>query len=90
MSEEIKPFRMAIREEGPMVNAYFAKADTMEGAELIASISTPLLKAEPTLFKAFQALMQCAAATLTEQRTGMKVSRIDLERAPEHERAGRA
>jgi len=82
--------RLAIRQEGNMVNAYVAKADTMEGAFVIGSIALGVVQARRDLFDRFQQTMTAALQVLVEANTGLKVEGFDVQAAPEHEKAGHA
>lgn len=87
---EVSPFRIAIRAEGKMINAYVAPPDTMEGAHLLGCVARAVCEADRSVFDDFQALMQRAAAALTREVLGAEPIRFDTTEAPEHERAGRA
>jgi hypothetical protein len=82
--------RIAIREEGTMVNAYWAPADTLDGAELVLSVNKAILQAEPTLWLAVQTLCQCMAEHLVRTRLGQRVGSVELRQPPLHETAGHA
>lgn len=85
-----KPYRIAIRAEGPVINAYWARTGTMEGAEQVASINRELCDSEPKIFEGFQLLMKALSVELVRLRLGKTVDHIEVEPAPEHERAGRS
>ena len=85
-----RPYRIAIRAEGAMVNAYWTRTESMDGAQLVASISRELCEAEWAMFSAFRMLMEAAAVELVRLRLGARVSAVEVTPAAEHERAGRA
>jgi len=84
------PFRIAVRDEGEHVNAYFARTGTMQNAELVLSIKRRVLEDDPQLRESFFAFMQLLAASMVMKRTGQGVSGIDVSPGPEHEKAGHA
>lgn len=90
MSDPTKPYRVAMREEGPMVNLYWTPADTMQGAQLVGCISSDIVHSSPELGHAFKVFAQCCAVELAKVRLGAKVIGVDVSDAPEHERAGKA
>lgn len=71
-----------------MVNAYWARAGTMEGAELIASIRTDICESSAAVLEGFKMLMQVVSVELVRTRLGATVEAISIESAPEHERTG--
>jgi len=81
--------RLAIRQEGQMVNAYVAMTASMDGALHIGCISTGLLNMQPALFEQFKALMTAGMAAMVEAG-GCTVLGTFEQAAPEHERAGHA
>jgi hypothetical protein len=82
--------RVAFREEGDYVNAYFAAADTMDGALLVSSMRRALLQEDPALWEAWRELMRDVFAAFFKRR-GMTVGGPWREfRAPEHEKTGNA
>lgn len=89
MSAEDRPYRVAIRGEGKMINAYWTRTGTMDGAELIASIAREVCESSSELWDAFQVLMQATSVELVKLRLNMSVSDIEVTPAAEHERAGR-
>jgi len=90
MSDSLRPYRVAVREDGEFVNAYFAKADTLDGAWLVASISKTVLELEPVAWQVFQEFMKCVASTLVEKATGARVVDVIVGPGPAHERSGSA
>lgn len=83
------PFRIAIRAEGTFVNAYIADAETMRDAILVASMMRVPMEKDPALFEEWKALLVRMVALACEEN-GWGVAEFFEERAPEHERAGRA
>lgn len=83
------PCRLAIREEGKWVNAYFAIDNTMEGARFLGSLDIGLAGDEK-IFSAWKALMHDALSLIIEKIVGVKPVFGGEEKAPEHERAGNA
>lgn len=84
-----RPYRIAIRAEGSMVNAYWARTETMEGAELVASISRELAESDRAIFDSFRLLMEACSIVLARVRLGAATTVVEVTPAPEHERAGR-
>jgi hypothetical protein len=72
------------------VNAYWARTETMDGAELVASINRALCEQVPEIGQGFLMLVQCMSAALAESRLCAKVSGVEVMPAPQHERAGHA
>jgi len=60
--------RLAIRTEGTQVTAYLAPAEGWHNVELIGSIKTEALKAEPALAEDFKTLMKQTAEVLIAKR----------------------
>lgn len=83
------PFRLAIRTEGKMVNAYLAASESMDGAELIGSLRITIARGDQGVFERWKALMQNALAHIIEIETGLAPDFVE-EPVPEHERAGEA
>lgn len=50
-------YRIVFREEGTMVNAYFAKRDTMDGAVLVLSARRTLIELHPPLYDALKVIV---------------------------------
>lgn len=90
MSDPTKPYRVAMREEGAMVNLYWTRAETMVGAELVGSFNRELCYSAPEIGQAFKMLAGIMAAELCRVRLGVQASAIEHSDAPEHERAGNA
>ena len=81
------PFRLAIRHEGKMVNAYLAKTETMEGATLLGSLVLSLAS-NPETFEQWKQFMKDAFAVAIKEALGATVTHMDEQPAPEHERSG--
>jgi hypothetical protein len=80
--------RLAIRAEGKMWNAYWARPDTMENAIPVGSIVLAAVVNDPARKQAFIELMKSATAAVVKQATGAASEFGDVRVAPEHERAG--
>lgn len=83
------PYRIALREEGEQVNAYFARTETMEGAQLVMSLRRDIACLEPVR-EGLMLLTQAIAIAMVERITDKPVIGIDISQAPEHERWGNA
>jgi hypothetical protein len=81
--------RLAIREEGLWVNAYYAMPGTMEGSILIASVRVTAAERAGVL-GAFKDLGRAIVGEIVFEETGVRPAWGDEERAPEHERADKA
>jgi hypothetical protein len=87
--ERIKEMgRLAMRVEGDWWAAYYAEADTMEGALWLGSIRLKLVERRDRR-AAFLALMRDVVADLIEEVAGRRPDWIDERTAPDHERAER-
>jgi hypothetical protein len=84
-SEQVTPFRLALRVEGDKWNAYLAKPDTMQDAMWIGSILLKFVENNEHRKQIFIALMQDALAEAVEELIGTKPT-WDMLPAPEHER----
>lgn len=83
--------RLALRQEGPNWNAYYALPGTMVGAIPIGSIAMRFIVDKPERAESFIGLMREAVADLIEELTGMRPTWPEgVQPAPEHERAGNA
>ena len=85
-----RPFRIAFRVEGNMVNVYLALHGTMEGAMLIGCCMKSILDIDRKQFDMFREIMQNGIAAAIKDTLGVEVARFGLEPAPEHEKAGNA
>lgn len=90
MELERQNIRLAIRMEGEWVNAYIAAGDTMENAIHIGSVRRILCDNDPEVFQAWGNAMNRAMVDTVEMVSGKAVIQTQQEKAPEHERAGRA
>lgn len=81
------PFRLALRHEGRMWNAYLAERHTMDGATLIGSIAMAVVVNSPRRKQAFQQMMTDAMSDMVEEFFGAKPE-MKTQQAPEHEKAG--
>lgn len=90
MSDPSRPIRIAIRAEGDTINAYLAKTGTMEGAQVVASISRSFAVL-PGVFDSFRATMEQALTQALKLHLGPDaVHSVETSQAAEHERAGHA
>lgn len=83
-------FRLAIRAEGHMINAYIAPMDSMQEALLIGSINRNACDARRALFDQFKELMKEVLTEACKGALGAAPSGFDERQAPEHEKSGRA
>jgi hypothetical protein len=89
--ELVSPFRIAFREEGPFVNVYLAKQESMEGAMHIGSCMKSILNAEaPAQFLRLKEIFEIGIAAAIKDVLGVEVSKFETNRAPDHEKAGNA
>jgi hypothetical protein len=91
MSDEkelVSPFRIAFREEGKVVNVYFARQGTMEGAFLMGSIMRSILNVHPDQFVAFRKIFENGMRECIKDVMGVDVAEFQTGPAPENERAG--
>lgn len=89
MTKEIG-LRLALRIEGTQWNAYMAQTGTMNGAVLLGSIAANLAAESPALKDAFIDLMVCAYSDMVLSVTGSRPVGVEIRKAPEHKRSGRA
>lgn len=83
--------RLALRQEGPNWNAYYAMPDTMKGALFLGSIRLGAVGPDNRKRKdAFMAMMFSIVADIIEEKTGYRPVSQGPQPAPEHERAGNA
>lgn len=82
--------RLALREEGSTWCAYYALADTMEGAVFLGSIRMGAVVNNPDRKQAFMDLMRDLVADILEEKTGARPTWGGAKSAPEHERSGNA
>lgn len=81
-------FRLAMRVEGDHWVAYLAKPQTMEGAREIARVSMGLVGDLAIKDKFISFCIDAMTVLLND--IGIKILGWDTQKAPEHERAGRA
>ena len=87
----VSPFRIAFREEGPFVNVYLAKQESMDDAMLIGSIMKSILNADiPSQFEKFRDIYQVGMAVCIKEVLGCEVAEFKTTRAPDIEKAGNA
>jgi hypothetical protein len=82
------PIRLALREEGPMWNAYLARQGTLEGSRLIGSIAIGAVTKNPEIKERFQTLMTDVMKHAIQQTLGVTPDEFIVERGPESERSG--
>lgn len=80
--------RIAFRVEGAMWNAYLAALNTMEGATLLGSLRMDIAR-DPVRKLQFQTLMTEVMADLCESAFDERPE-MNIQQAPEHEKAGSA
>ena len=84
------PCRLAIRSEGEYINCYFAEDDTMDDALLLGSIKRSIVETDERLFDEWREFMQRAFGLVAVRAIGVEPVWSEPEKAPEHERSGRA
>lgn len=82
--------RLAMRAEGTQWNAYYASTTTLDGAVFLGSIALAAITQNPDRRQAFMDMMKDIVSDIIEEKTGQRPSWKGQNRAPEHERAGRA
>lgn len=82
MADPKKPFRIALHQEGGMLNAYWAPIDSMEGAELVASCSLEILDDAPELQTAYYCFMQLASVAMCKSRLGVVPRSVEFTPDP--------
>jgi hypothetical protein len=82
-------FRIAVRREGAMINAYVAEMGTMEGSLLLASINAAVCEQDPVMFDRFKRLCETAVRSMV-RGIGVEVARFQEMVPPPGEVAGRA
>lgn len=87
MSELQKIGRLALRVEGPNWNAYYAKAESMEGAIWLGSIKMAFVQ-NPERKQQFMELMRECFGDTCEELFGVRPTWGGTQTAPEHERTG--
>lgn len=81
--------RVALRVEGAWWVAYYALADTMDGAEELARIRMTLVQ-DPERKAAFMALMRDSVSDIFRDEIGERPEWQAPKAAPEYERSGAA
>jgi hypothetical protein len=90
MAENIKIGRLALRDEGDAIKAYYAQTGTMEGAILLFSIN-PSIAHFPGVRDAILTLGRHIVTEIIFDIIGERpIWPTDPELAPEHERTGKA
>ena len=84
-----QPGRIAFRVEGDWWVAYFARAESMEGAHEIGRIRMNVVQ-DRERKSIFMDLVRHFVGEALEDIAGQKVDFKDPVNAPEHERSGRA
>ncbi len=87
--DKIKAGRLALREEGDNWNAYYALAETMEGAIFLGSIRMAIVISSADRKREFMQLMRDVVSDILRE-IGHRPIWGDPETGPEHERAGNA
>ena len=85
---DVRPFRLAFREEGDFCNCYLAQLGSMKGSILLGSIRLSVLR--EGIFEDFKQFMQKWATLAIEDVLGATPHEFIEEKAPEHERSGKA
>lgn len=81
--------RLAIRAEGDMVNAYLALPDTMECADLVASMRRSCLEQDEELYSEWLGMLQrFYARTLTAVGVPTSPASLLVRPGPHWERSG--
>lgn len=80
--------RLAMRHEGQQWNAYYALADTMNGAIFLGSITMAAIAENPARKQAFMNMMRDVVSDILEERLGVRLEWGGPQAAPEHERSG--
>lgn len=79
--------RLALREEGRLINAYYAQVGTMDRARLLFSVDIGAAQL-PGVREKILDLGRHIVGELITEITGVRPTWGGEERAPEHERAG--
>lgn len=83
-------FRIATRAEGPLVNAYLAPMESMEGAILIGCVPRAVCNSDSTVFDEFLELMKRVASVASVAAFGQEPIAFRQQDVPEHEKVGHA
>jgi hypothetical protein len=84
------PIRMAFRREGEFVNCYLARTGTMVGAELLGSMRSDFLDANPEAWEGWQQIMADVLAKIVRLAAPGAPFEVEAKDAPAHELVGRA
>ncbi len=82
--------RIAFRDEGDFVNAYFAHLGSMESACFISSMRRELLVEDPDLWEAWRGILAVAYRAYCLRHAGVDPGELEEKVGPAHERTGRA
>lgn len=82
--------RIALRVEGDKWAAYYALNETMKGAIFLGSIRMGAVRGNPVRREQFMLMMRSIVEDIIEKETGERPSFDQVNKAPEHERAGRS
>jgi hypothetical protein len=66
------PFRLALRQEGALWNAYLAESDSMNNAVLLGSIKMSVVKNSEARKREFMDLMTAVVADAIKETTGLE------------------
>jgi hypothetical protein len=81
------PFRVALREEGEMWNAYLAPEGSMDNALLLGSIRLSIVQKNPAFKDAFMDMMVAVVGVAIEDVIGVLPDFV-IRGAPDYEREG--
>lgn len=82
--------RLAMREEGTLWVAYYATADTMDGALFLGSIRMAGVIDSPARRERFMGMMRDMISDILRAQLGTEPAWSETRPAPEHERGGNA
>lgn len=80
--------RLALRQEGENLVAYYAAPDNMKEAIFLGSIRMGAIATNPERKQAFQGMMCDIVSDIIEEKTGVRPTWGGPQLAPEHERSG--
>lgn len=83
------PVRLAFRNEGEFVNAYIAPPNSMKDALLVGSMRHTYMDRHKPAWEEWKKLMGDILQEIVRQRVGV-VPEMREEKAPQHERSGKA
>jgi len=90
MAETIKIGRLALRDEGDVIKAYYAKADTMDEAVTLFALNPSVAHLPGVRDAALKFGRHIVSEILFEITGERPIWPHDPEPAPEHERTGKA